>query len=81
MTFNEEYIEQFVFKQEELLENSFEIFIKDEKYIENLVAVEVLFSNVKTIVDENESLSKIDRSVVGITGLHPKQLCHLKIDH
>ncbi len=59
MTFNEEYIEQFVFKQEELLENSFEIFIKDEKYIENLVAVEVLFSNVKTIVDENESLSKI----------------------
>jgi len=59
MLFNEEYINQFVFKEEELVENSFEIFIKDEKYKENLLAIEALFSNVKTIFDENENLSRI----------------------
>ncbi|MFA6195438.1 MAG: hypothetical protein WC656_02195 [Sulfurimonas sp.] len=57
--FNEEYINQFVFKQEELVENSFEIFIKDERYKENLLAIEALFSNVKNIFQENANLSKI----------------------
>lgn len=56
--FNEQYIEQFVFKQEELLEDSFEIFIKDEKYKENLLEIEELFSTVKKVFDENENLSK-----------------------
>lgn len=59
MIFNEDYINQFVFKKDELLENSFEIFIKDEKFDENLQAVEILFSDVKNTFQANENLSKI----------------------
>jgi energy-coupling factor transporter ATP-binding protein EcfA2 len=59
MIFNEEYIEQFVFKQDELLENSFEIFIKDDRYQENLDAIEELFSDVKNLFKTNDTLAKV----------------------
>lgn len=59
LIFNEEYINKFVFQEDELIENSFEIFIKDEKYQENLEAMERLFSEVKTVFDGNENLIKI----------------------
>ncbi|PLY09979.1 MAG: hypothetical protein C0626_07255 [Arcobacter sp.] len=59
MMFNEDYINQFVFKKDELLENSFEIFIKDEKFDENLSKVELLFSHVKNTFQSNENLTKI----------------------
>jgi len=32
MCFNEEYVGQFVFKQDELLSNSFDIFIRTDAY-------------------------------------------------
>ena len=59
LIFNEEYINKFVFKEDELIENSFEIFIKDEKYQENMNAMESLFSELKTIFDGNENLTCI----------------------
>lgn len=59
MMFNEDYINQFVFKKDELLENSFEIFIKDEKFEENLHAVEVLFDDVKNTFQSNQNLFQI----------------------
>jgi len=59
MIFNEDYINQFVFKKDELLENSFEIFIKDKKFDENLLAVEALFLDVKSTFQTNEHLTKI----------------------
>ncbi|MDD5400953.1 MAG: AAA family ATPase [Sulfurimonas sp.] len=65
--FNEEYINQFVFKQEELVENSFEIFIKDANYINNLHAVETLFSDIKTTFQEKD-LSKIIEDLIALSG-------------
>ncbi|RLA83784.1 MAG: hypothetical protein DRG78_03315 [Epsilonproteobacteria bacterium] len=59
LMFNEEYINQFVYLEDELLKNSFEIFIKDEKYDENILAVEELFSDVKNIFQSDEILLKI----------------------
>ncbi len=59
MIFNEKYIEQFTFKQDELVENSFEIFIKDEQYQNNLNEIEELFSSVKNIFTSDENLTKI----------------------
>ena len=58
MMFDEEYIEQFIFKQDEIVENSFEIFIKDETYQENLDAMEELFSSIKNIFNTDEALKK-----------------------
>lgn len=65
--FNEEYINQFVYLEDELLENSFEIFIKDEEYKENLEEIEKLFSNVKTVFQQNSNLDEIinDLNVLG----------------
>lgn len=57
--FDEEYIKQFVYLEDELLKNSFEIFIKDQNYDENLMAVEDLFINVKNIFQEDEKLLEI----------------------
>lgn len=59
MIFDESYIEQFTFQQDELVKNSFEIFIKDDKYQENLEAIEMLFTDVKSIFRADENLVKI----------------------
>jgi len=59
MIFNEEYIEQFTFKQDELLKDSFEIFIKDQIFEENLNAINGLFSDVKSIFNSNDNLINI----------------------
>lgn len=59
MMFNEEYIESFVYKQDELVENSFEIFVKDSSYDQNLLEIESLFLNVKIVFNQNNNLSDI----------------------
>ncbi|MCB4762683.1 MAG: hypothetical protein LGB78_02040, partial [Sulfurovum sp.] len=59
LTFNEEYIGQFVFQENELVENSFDIFIKDDKYIENQEAIEELIKDVKKLFEDNDNLSLI----------------------
>ena len=59
MIFNEDYINQFVFKKDELLENSFEIFIKDEFFEKNLQELEILFKDVKNTFQSDGNLSKI----------------------
>lgn len=59
MIFDESYIEQFTFQQDELVKNSFEIFIKDDKYQENIDAIEELFVDVKNIFRSDDNLVKI----------------------
>jgi ABC-type Mn2+/Zn2+ transport system ATPase subunit len=59
LVFNEEYINQFVFQENELLENSFNIFIKDAQYIDNQEAINTLIENVKIIFNDNDKLNII----------------------
>jgi len=59
LTFNEEYINQFVFQENELLENSFDIFIKDTTYLENQEEINELISNVKNLFEDNDELISI----------------------
>ena len=49
MLFNEDYIERFVFQKDELLNNSFEVFFKTDKY-------EELENNIKTFTDNINQL-------------------------
>jgi len=67
LIFNEEYINKFVFQKDELIENSFEIFIKDEKYQENLEAMERLFSEVKTVFEGNDNLINIIQDLTDLS--------------
>jgi len=45
--FNEDYVEQFVYQQDELIKNSFEIFVKTKKYDENMEKIRELTSGIQ----------------------------------
>jgi len=72
LIFNEEYIRKFVFQENELLENSFEIFIKDDKYIENQDAIETLIKDVKILFDGNDELIQIIRDLEELSSSYGK---------
>ncbi|MBZ4219660.1 MAG: hypothetical protein LAC69_05700 [Chlorobium sp.] len=55
MCFNEEYVSQFVFRRDELLSNSFDIFIKTDAYKKKELAIENLIAEIKQLfIDNNE---------------------------
>jgi ABC-type Mn2+/Zn2+ transport system ATPase subunit len=56
LIFDDAYISQFVFQQDEVVKNSFEIFIKTETYVSDMKEIEELFSGIKSSFDGNESL-------------------------
>ena len=56
--FNEEYVSQFAFKPEELIENSFEIFIKTPDYTEKMEAINNLIADAKKVFQEHEWLAQ-----------------------
>ncbi|MCK5680959.1 AAA family ATPase [bacterium] len=59
MCFNEEYVSQFVFKQDELLNNSFDIFIRTEAYKEKEREIEDLISEIKQLFSDNQELETL----------------------
>lgn len=61
MTFNDDYVSQFVFQRDEVLKNSFEIFINTEEFREGLLQIESKFEALKqTFADEAEFNEAID---------------------
>jgi hypothetical protein len=55
MTFNDDYVQQFVFQRDEVLKNSFEIFINTDEFKEGLARIESMFEALKqTFKDETE---------------------------
>jgi len=59
MCFNEEYVSQFVFKQDELLSNSFDIFIKTDGYKQKEQEIEELVSEMKQLFADNQELEDL----------------------
>jgi ABC-type Mn2+/Zn2+ transport system ATPase subunit len=59
MCFNEEYISQFVFKPDELLSNSFDIFIRTDTYKQREQEIEELVSNIKQLFSGNQELEAL----------------------
>lgn len=59
MIFNEEYLNQFLFKEDELISSSYEIFINTEEYQNSTNQIERLLSEIKKVYSENEDLDKI----------------------
>lgn len=56
MFFNEAYVNQFTFKADELIENSFNIFIQTPSYKEKTIEIESIVSGIKNVFKEDESL-------------------------
>lgn len=59
MCFNEEYVSQFVFKPDELLSNSFDIFIRNDAYKQREQEIEKLVSNIKQLFSGNKELDAL----------------------
>lgn len=56
MCFNEDYVRQFTFQSDELVSNSFDIFIRTDAYNVVEEQIEGIVNEIKGLFDENESL-------------------------
>ena len=59
LIFNEEYLNQFLFKEDELISNSYELFINTPEYKMSTAQIEQLLSEIKKVFSDNEDLNKI----------------------
>lgn len=66
--FNEDYVNQFVFKQDELLSNSFDILIRTEAYEQKEREIEELVSEIKRIFSDNEDLDRLIANLKEMSG-------------
>ena len=57
--FNEEYLNQFLYKQDELISNSFEIFIKTPNYVQSVEKIEEILTGIKKVFSDNQELEQI----------------------
>ncbi len=54
--FNEAYMDDFVFKADELVEGSFDIFVRDQSYESGITEIETLVSHTKEILAKDEEV-------------------------
>lgn len=59
LVFDESYVAQFVFQADEVVKNSFEIFINTADYREGLAAIESIFEELKDVFLENDALDAV----------------------
>lgn len=59
LVFNEHYVSQFVFQPDEVVKNSFEIFIKTPEYQDGIEELEAIFEDLKKVFLENEALDAV----------------------
>lgn len=59
LIFNEEYLNSFLYKEDELIANSYEIFIKTPEFILAEQEIEKLLLEIKKVFDENQYLNQI----------------------
>lgn len=73
LVFDDAYVSQFAFQRDEVVKNSFDIFIKTESFLAAMRQFEVLFSGIKSTFDGNEALNsaisdlKELRDALGVT--------------
>lgn len=59
LVFDEHYVSQFVFQPDEVVKNSFEIFIKTPEYQTGIEELEAIFEDLKKVFLENEALDDV----------------------
>lgn len=66
LVFDDTYVSQFVFQRDEVLKNSFEIFIKNDEYLQAMHEIETLLQGIKSAFDGNEALTLAIKDLVEI---------------
>ena len=57
--FNDEFINQFAFKQDEVLANSFEIFVKTADYEKQIIAIETIIASIKNTFRDSKEIDRV----------------------
>lgn len=67
VVFNEEYVDQIVFKQDEVVKNSFDIFIKKPDYEQKMAEIEGLISDIKNTFSKNDSIEQVLKDLTDLS--------------
>lgn len=59
LVFDENYVSQFAFQENEVVKNSFEIFIKTPEYEEGIQELETIFEDLRQLFQDNEALDDV----------------------
>lgn len=65
--FNESYVNQFVFQQNEVVKNSFDIFIKSADYDSRMAAIEASVAGIKDTFKKNEDLDQVLKDLADLS--------------
>ena len=63
LVFDEEYVNQFAFQQDEVIKNSFDIFIKTPEYVATMEEIEGLFAGIKKAFADNAEIEQTTRDL------------------
>jgi energy-coupling factor transporter ATP-binding protein EcfA2 len=63
LCFNEDYVNQFVFQKEELLSNSFNVFFRNDEYVEGERKIEELMTEIKSAFTNDQQLEQLNSSL------------------
>ena len=58
LVFDDSFVSQFAFQRDEVLKDSFGIFIKTDEYLAAMQKIEELLAGIKSTFDDNDTLSK-----------------------
>lgn len=59
LVFDEEYVQQFVFQKDEVVKNSFEIFIRTPEYLAEMAEIDDLLSGIKKAFADNADIGLV----------------------
>jgi ABC-type Mn2+/Zn2+ transport system ATPase subunit len=59
LIFDESYLDQFLFKEDELISNSYQILIETPEFKKYTTEIEKLLSEIEKVFDENDQLDKV----------------------
>ncbi|RYZ60888.1 MAG: hypothetical protein EOP09_20615, partial [Proteobacteria bacterium] len=72
LVFNEDYVRQFVFQADEIIANSFNIFVRTPEYEAHLVAIEAHIKGIKDSFKDSGDLNKLIADLQTLSGAFGK---------
>jgi energy-coupling factor transporter ATP-binding protein EcfA2 len=65
--FNDKYLEQFVFRQDEILKNSFEIFVRNADYDAKMAQIESLVADIRNTFKESDEIDSVLKDLTDLS--------------
>lgn len=59
LVFDDEYVQQFVFQKDEVIKNSFDVFIRTPEFLRDMEEVDVLLSGIKNAFYGNDNIEQV----------------------